>query len=164
MPREEGSITIRNAEILYANFSGVQLRYNNEGKRNFCVILDEETATRLAEDGWNVKATKPREEGDESRPYIQVTVGYNYRPPKVVLITSKGRTDLDESMVGLVDSLVNDLRQADMIVRGVHWKQPTGESGIKAYLKSLFITPEEDELDLEYGDVPYANQTPGEDD
>lgn len=160
MPRNENSVTIRRAQILFRNFSGRQTPYNNKGDRNFCVLLNEADALALHEAGWNVKATKPREEGDEPEPYIKVTVNFEgYRPPKVVLITNQGknRTDLSEDMVDLVDKL--EIDYVDLIVRPYQWKVGDN-SGITAYLKSIFVVVDEDELDLEYADAEYAQRPP----
>jgi hypothetical protein len=156
MPRDLGTITIRDGEILFQNFAGREATYNAPGKRNFCVVIDDEAlAEQLARDGWNIKATKPREEGDVPRPYLQVKVMFGRKPPKIVMITSRGRTDLDEGLVDLLDKL--DIVKADMIIRPFEW----APGKLSAYVKSLFVTVYEDELDLDYADVEYA-QRPGD--
>ncbi len=145
-----GQLTIRDARLIFRNFAGKEDQYNREGNRNFCVLLDEENAVAMEQDGWNVKALKSREEGDPEQPYIQVSVSYKVRPPRIVMITSKGRTDLDEEAVDMFDWA--DIKKADLIVVPYNWTVGA-KSGIKAYLKSLFVTIEEDELELEYRDI-----------
>lgn len=165
MPRNDGTITIEDVQILYTNFSGKPSPFNKDGSRNFCVLLTEEVAGVLAEDGWNVKATKPRDEGDEPRPYLKVTLGYKYKPSRVTLITSKGRQDLPEDMLDMLDMV--DIAKVDLIIRPFEWVMmkgtPQETSGIAAYVKSLWVVLEEDELDLKYADVEYA-QRPGQED
>lgn len=149
MPREN-TILMEDCRIVFRNFSGKEGKYNREGDRNFCVLLPDHLAEQLDEDGWNVKALKAREEGDPDQPYLMVTVSFKGRPPKVVMITSRGRTDLSEDEIEVLDWA--DLKQVDLIVRPYNWV--VGEkSGTKAYLKSLFVTIDEDELDLKYADL-----------
>lgn len=160
MPGNDGTLLMEGARILFRNFAGKEGLYNAEGDRNFCVLLDQKLADQMSADGWNVKLLRAREEGDEPQPYIQVSVKYRgrnggkVRPPRVVMITSKGRTDLYESEVELLDWV--DVRNVDLIIRPFEWAV-NGKSGIKAYLKSLFITIEEDALELKYSEVPEAN-------
>lgn len=149
MPREN-TILFEDARIIFRNFAGAEGKYNRKGDRNFCVLLDEPLAKQLDEDGWNVKALKAREEGDPHQPYLQVSVGFQGRPPKIVMITSKGRTDLGEDEIELLDWA--DLKIVDLIVRPYNWSV-NDKSGIKAYLKSIFVTMNEDELDLKYADI-----------
>lgn len=154
MSDEIGNLTIENAQVLFANFEGREGAFNREGDRNFCIKLDEDLAVRMAQDGWNVKRLKPREETPDGEPYIQVSVGFKYRHPRMVLITSQGRVTLtEEDQCPVIDHL--DVKNWDVIVRPYRW-DVNGKTGIKAYLKSIFITLEEDELDLKYADVPEA--------
>lgn len=154
--RVKDSITIENARIIFRNFEGKEGQYNREGDRNFCVLLDPVAAEELAGDGWNVKALRAREEGDPDQPYLQVSVGYGAgRPPKVVLITSKSRTDLDEGSIALLDWA--DIKVVDLIFRPYNW-EVGGRGGVKAYLKTMFVTINEDELELKYQDVNPAWQ------
>lgn len=147
----DGAVLIEGARIIFRNFEGKEGPYNRAGDRNFCVLLDEALATQLDEDGWNVKTLKPREPDDQPQPYIQVTVSFKNRPPRVVLITSRGRTDLGEDELDILDWV--DIRTVDLIFHPYTWAVRDA-SGIKAYLKAIYITIEEDALQLKYADVP----------
>jgi len=149
------NVTIENTRIMFRNFAGAESQFNAKGKRNFAVPLDPEIATKMIEDGWNVKQLRPREEGDQPQDYVQVEVSYKQRPPRIVMITSRGRTALGEDEIDILDYV--DIKEGgvDLILNPSFW-EVNGKSGIKAYLKSIFITINEDELDLKYADVPEA--------
>lgn len=150
----ENTLTIEDAHIVFRNFAGKEGMYNREGDRNFCVLLDEKTAVDMDKDGWNIKALRAREEGDPEQPYIQVSVSYKGRPPRCVMISSRGRNDLGEEEVEMLDWA--DIRKVDLIIRPYAW-DVNGKTGIKAYLKSIFVTIDEDELELKYADVENVN-------
>lgn len=143
-------VTIENAELIFRNFEGREGQYNRAGQKEFSVILPPELAEQMLKDGWNVKTLNPREEGEEPTPYITVAVNFDYKPPRVVMITNEGntKTNLDEGSVAVLDWA--DIRQVDLIIRSYFWTVGD-KTGIKAYLKSLFVTIEEDELERKYG-------------
>jgi hypothetical protein len=147
MPDEAKTFKIEDATIVFRNFAGKEGQYNREGERNFCVILPEDVGAQMLADGWNVRHLDPREEGDVPTPYIAVSVNFNNRPPRVVMLTSTTRTQLDESSVEILDWA--DYKTVDLIARGYDWSV-NGKSGTKAYLQSLFVTIEEDELERKY--------------
>lgn len=150
-PRVESNITFDDARLIYRNFRGEGSQFNAEGNRNFSVVVPEELADQLAQDGWNVKCRVPKEEGDEKLCHLPVAVGYKgNRPPRITLITSKGRTELDEETVNTLDYA--DIAHVDLVVRPYNWEMPTGASGVKAYLKTMFVTLNEDELELRYAE------------
>ena len=161
-PDRSGTVIMEDAHVLFRNFTGKEGMYNREGDRNFCVILDPEIAEAMAEDGWNIKQLKPREEGVPGDFYIQVSVGYKGRPPRICLISSQGRVDLTENEIEMLDWA--DVQRYDLIIRPYRWKiregTPQEASGVKAYLKTLFVTINEDYLELKYADVPEASEVP----
>lgn len=152
MAKQDGTIVMENVQILFRNFAGEEGQYNREGDRNFAVLLDETNARMLGEDGWNVKVLKPREgdEDEEERPYLPVSVSFKGRPPRIVMITSRGKTNLTEDQVGMLDWA--DIKNVDLIVRPYNW-EVNDKTGIKAYLQSLYVTIEEDELEQKYADL-----------
>ena len=145
------NIVIEDARLVFRNFQGKEGVYNNEGKRNFCVLLDPDDAQDLLDKGWNVKFLKPRDEEEEPAPYLQVSVNFDVRPPKILLITSKGKTTLDEDTVILLDWA--DIETADVSIRPYVW-EVNGSSGVKAYCKTLAVKIVEDAVELKYDDVP----------
>lgn len=148
MADERRRIMIENAHIFRRNFTGREGMYNQAGQRNFLVSLDEKTAKEMAKDGWNVKFPEARDEEEDVRdPYIQINVGYKIRPPRIVMITSTGRVIMTEDTVEALDWV--DIDTADLIFTASEWSV-NGKSGIKAWLKSLFVTIEEDELERKY--------------
>jgi hypothetical protein len=154
-PPNDGTVMMEGVTIIFRNFAGKEGQYNREGDRNFAVLLDEPVANQLAEDGWNVKWLKPREDADEGedatpQAYLQVSVNFKGRPPRVVMITSRGRTNLDEDGVEVLDWV--EIRNVDLIVRPYEWNV-NDKTGIKAYLQSIYVTIEEDELEKKYAEL-----------
>lgn len=151
--RGDGTLIMEDARIVFRNFAGKEGMYNREGDRNFCVLLEEDLARDMKEDGWNIKRLKPRDGEEIGTAYIQVSVGFKGRPPRMVMITSRGRTDLGEEECILFDWA--EIATVDLIIRPYHWNV-NGRTGVKAYLKSMFMVIREDYLELKYADVPMA--------
>lgn len=150
------NVTIWNATLVFKNFAGREGKYNREGDRSCSVLLDDKLAADMKADGWNVKELKAREEGDTPQQYLPFSVRYprpgdRVHPPTVVFITSKGRNIIPEEMCELIDQA--DIAKVDLIIRPYEWAV-NGNTGVKAYLKSLYITMAEDELALHYQDIP----------
>lgn len=150
-PRRRETVTFRDAPIIFKNFTGEKRQYNNEGDRNFSVMMDEETALGLKEKGWNIKMLKMREDDDQQLCHLKVKVAFGHQPPRIWLVSSGGRTMLGETLVAMLDRL--DSIKIDLVVSAYDW-EVNGNKGRTAYLQSMFFHMYEDELELEYADVP----------
>lgn len=145
------NITIENATIGFRNFSGKEGKVNPAGKRNFCVFLERDLAEALERDGWNVKWLDPRDPADDKQPILQVAVSYSNIPPRIMMITSRGKTILDEDTVNILDWA--DITEVDLIIRPYNW-EVNQKSGVKAYVKSMYVTIAEDGFEAKYFDTP----------
>lgn len=142
-----GNISIENARILFRNFAGKESKFNAKGKRNFCLLLDNDVAEELKDIGWNVKYLNPRDPEDPPQAYIQVTVAFDNFPPNIWMITGNKKTKLDEDTVSALDYA--EIENIDIIVRPYTW-EVNGKGGIKAYVKNMYVTIVENEFEKKY--------------
>lgn len=148
------NVTLEDVRIAFRNFEGKEDQYNRAGDRNFLAILPDDIAQIMEEKGWNIKYLRSRNpEEDPPKPYLKVAVSYKNKPPRATLVTSRGRNALDENLVMILDSV--DIAKVDLIVTPYNWSV-NGKTGVKAYLKSIFVTVAEDELELKYAHIPDA--------
>lgn len=152
----KSTIVIENAHIGFRNFSGKEGQFNAAGKRNFCVFLELDIAKTLENDGWNVRWLTPKDENEDPQPYLQASVNYNHIPPKIVMITSTGKTILDEDTVSILDWA--DIKEVDLILNPYNWVLHEGtkneKRGVKAYVKAMYVTIAEDPFEAKYVDAP----------
>lgn len=149
----ENTVMMEDVRIIYRNFAGKEGQYNREGDRNFSVLIDSDVAEQMIKDGWNIKWLKPREDDEDQVEQAHLPVSVNFskgRPPRVVIVTSRGRTTLHEDDVEMLDWA--DIAMVDLIVTPYSWSVRDA-TGIKAYLKSMYVTIREDELELKYGEL-----------
>lgn len=153
------NIELENATIIYPNFSGKEGRFNREGDRFFSVFIDDAAqAQEMAEDGWNVKIRKPRDEDEEPRYYIQVAVNYNfYKKPEIYRIINGRKFLLEEEDLGQLDS--DDILSADMVIRPRIWDD-NGTTRIKAYLSEMYVTIQQSRFAAKYAEEEAPEEVP----
>ena len=160
-PRVTESITIENAHILFRNFSGRESKYNRAGQRNFCVYIDDpDLAQRLIDDGWNIRVREPRDEGEPPRHYLQVAVSFGNIPPTVYMLTKRKKVKLDEESIAALDFA--EIRNIDLTIRPYNWVIQEGtkneKSGVKAYLRTMYVVIDEDEFAEKYASDEYPQE------
>lgn len=155
MPDNNPTLRLENVRLLFRNFAGIaRPPFNTEGDRNFNVIIEPELAKKLIEEKWRIKQLTPREEGEEGDYILKVNVNYGKgRPPRCVLVSSRGRQELGADEVGVLDFLAYE--KVDLFVNG--WWSDMAGGGYGGYLKYIFFTIEEDELERQYASIPEAD-------
>jgi len=150
------NINISDARIGFRNFSGKEGQYNPAGNRNFAVFLDNiNEAKALEAEGWNVRWLKPRDKEDEDQPILSVKVAFGAYPPKVVLVTPKGLNQIGEDDLSILDWA--DIKSVDLTIRPYNY-EVQGKKGVKAYLKTMYVTLQEDQFESKYVNPPDSAQ------
>lgn len=144
-------LIIENARFMFKpNFAGEGTQYNNPGNRNFSVMIEEEDAEQLKAMGWNVKEWHPKNDENDIHHYLDVKVNFgDYRPPKIVMVTSHGKITLTEETVQELDNA--NIKHLDVAIRPYNWSV-NGKEGTKGYLKTLYAVLDEDEFEAKYQD------------
>lgn len=149
--KEIPNLVIENAQIRFRNFEGKEGKFNPAGRRNFCVLIDPDISENLKKQGWNIKELKPLDPDENPQPYLQVAVGFDYMPPNIYLVSSRGKNRLDEDDIKILDWA--DIENVDLVIRPYVW-EVNGKTGIKAYVKTLYATIFEDEFEKKYANSP----------
>ena len=142
------NIIIENARLMFKNFSGEETQFNRAGDRNFCAVIeDADKAAQLLADGWNIKQLPVREEGDEPTFIINVSVAFDKKPPRIFMVSGSKKTEITEETVGCLDYA--EIKHVDLVINPYNWNV-RGQSGVKAYLHTLYVTIEEDPFAYKY--------------
>lgn len=149
------NIEIENAQLYFRNFAGKPDNYNrNGGVRYFGVFIDDNAlAHNLAEDGWNIKYTRPTDPNVAPRAYMRVAINYNYRiPPHIVMISGRKHTDITEDMIECLDSAT--IKNLDLTIRP-RVRDEDGETKVTAYLDEMYVVTEQSRWAQKYAEEEY---------
>ena len=120
-------------------------------------IDDPDFARQLRNEGWNVKQLRPRDDDEEGTYYLQVKVSYKVIPPKVYMIAGKKKTLLDEEAINTLDFA--EINTSDLIITPYNW-EINGKKGVKAYLKTAYVTIEQDAFAAKYAEEEAPEEVP----
>lgn len=149
-------IKIKNAQIFGKNFSG---KRSEDGKRNFCVYLNnindirykednyetvEDFVDALRFDGWNVKQSKYQDEKGNDQYFIPVEVRFDPYPPEILIHTGEKDLEYNEDIVGSLDKLNGlDILDCYVSIRPRIWDDH-GTMRVKAFLNKLEMDIDDD--------------------
>lgn len=141
--RNRTIVQMDDARIIWTNFEGRADKFNRAGDRNFTVVIPNmEMAEALMAEGYNVKISPPREEGEEPFIKLLVKVRFNDYGPKIILKTGGKKVLLTEQTVGCLDRI--DIESFDLDIRPFKWERPDGANGVSAYLQGALVVQELD--------------------
>ena len=134
-------LVIRNGQLVFKDFEGKITKFNKHGDKSFCVVIDDHAFARtLANEGWNVKQFKPRDDEDgEPDYYINVKVSFDSRfPPEVAILNDDGTlAPLTEESVSVLDH--SYISTADISINAHHWTDDEGNEKVKGYLRKMHV-------------------------
>lgn len=164
--RVKDQVTLQDARLLFRNFAGEKKLYNEGGKRNFAIPLEEALAKDLINLGWNVKG-KDRENDQgqmETLYHLPVTVKLDGKiKPILWLIVNDAdgepkKSPLDEDTIAMLDWAEFDT--VDVILRPYNWGPIQGNYGVTAYLKTGYFWLHQDDLEKKYAHVQLDSHVP----
>lgn len=155
LPSEGGKVMLEGVRVTFKNFAGRGARYNNEGDRNFVLIIDDSNvANRLIGMGWRAKPIFSRnddgENAEEEPVYWTLHVKINFDsnwPPVVWAVKETGRLQLDANTIVYLD--IQTIDYVDVVLSPYDWNH-NGNQGRTAYLDQLYAVVLETPLDLKY--------------
>jgi len=134
-----GNITLEGAKLIFRNFAGNPDDYNKQGGlRTTGVLIPNDLAEEMKEEGWNIKYLKPRDPQDEPQAFLTVKCKFGKIKPTIYICTEHGKTLLDEDSVESIDYA--EIRDVDIVIRPYEYEPGC----ISAYIKTMYVNIVED--------------------
>lgn len=143
----------------YRNFDSAPKSWTPRGQKGpcqFAMALTEARVMELEEMGVEINYTKPWPDAPddwEPTPFVTVHLRYDNYPPEVWKVTKSRRVELTEETVGLLNYA--EIVTADLRFRVSHFQGARGE-GYKLYAQKLYVTVDEDQMDVKYAHIPVS--------
>ena len=168
------TVTFKDVEMRWKNFSGKSDDFNPQGKRFFHIVLNEDMVEELRNvelttksgktvRGANVKTHVPKNGEGDPMYTLKVLIG-DFFPEEVIRITPESRMKLTEDNIGNLDR--EYIEKAKVMVTLSPYERP-GNTGITAYCRKLAVWIKEDNFDEDFRDIPEvgnAKYSPAEND
>ena len=134
-----GNITLEGARLIFRNFAGNPDDYNKQGGlRTTGVLIPNDLAEEMKEEGWNIKYLKPRDPQDEPQAFLTVKCKFGKIKPTIYICTEHGNTLIDEDSVESIDYA--EIRDVDIVIRPYEYEPGC----ISAYIKTMNVNIVED--------------------
>lgn len=166
-------LEIENAQVLFKNFSGrektalvrgSQRVVNEEGKKNFNVLLDPEKSDiywngekvtnpdfgqELANLGFNVSVRPGKEDGEPAQYRLPVHIAFDTITPEIYLVTGNHKVQLDNDSIGCLDGA--DIISADLSINnGRSYIGNDGQEKVKAWCNKAYFCIAQSRFDSKY--------------
>lgn len=139
------NITVEGTKLIFRNLAGAADDYNKAGgNRSTGVLIPNEIAQELIDEGWNVKFLKPRDEQEEPQAWLTVKAKFGKYPPSIYICTERGKTELTEETVDSIDYA--EIRDVDIVIRPFEYEP----GKISAYIKTMYVNIIEDVFAYKY--------------
>lgn len=158
------TVTFKDVELRWKNFSGKADDFNPQGKKFFHIVLNDEMVEELRNvelttksgktvRGANVKTHVPKNGDGDPMYTLKILIG-DYFPDEVIRVTPESRMKLTEDNIGNLDR--EYIEKAKVQVTLSPYERP-GNVGITAYCKKLAVWIKEDDFDEDFRDIPEAS-------
>ena len=155
------TVTFKDVEMRWKNFSGKTDDFNPQGKRFFHIVLNEDMVNELRNvelttksgkvvRGANVKTHVPKNGEGDPMYTLKVLIG-DFFPEEVIRVTPTNRMKLTEDTIGNLDR--EYIEKAKVMVTLTPYERP-GNTGITAYCRKLAVWIKEDNFDEDFRDIP----------
>ncbi len=150
---ENNTLIFDREKIIFKNFSGKEGPYNAQGERSFSVIIEDPmVAQKLADEGWNIRILKSRDEDAEPNHRLPIKVTQRSRDgkgftrlPSIFKHKNSTHVRLNENTVGDLD--YDDIVETSFVVRGYQYEP----GKISAWLNSMDVVIADDPFADRYG-------------
>lgn len=136
-------VSIENTRFIFeTNFSGDPRRDKFGSDKRYCnIIIPEQLADELIDEGINVRSTDPKDGGYEKTYFVKATVNYDSKyPPRIYLVSGKNPPELlDAESVSIIDTMY--IRNVNVIL-SKYYNANTGKTSL--YVRTMYV---EQELD-----------------
>lgn len=150
------NVVVKNACIMFTNFTGEKDRFNM-GKPQFNLVLTEEAARDLQADGWNVRVMPAREEGEPPTYMTNINVAFSSdgrRNPTIKLYSSLDGKRVCRRLSAETIGVLDDIRLERINLRIGSFNYDGDKYTMKGYLHELQAVQkaEQTSFDDDYAD------------